>query len=139
MKLLRFSHKGFLNENNIAIFYLIIIGELIFALPFHISRFFRPSLIEDFNYSNMTLGIAFSVYGITALVSYIPGGYIADKLRPKYLLSLSLFLTSFGGLVFLFNPKGNWLYFIYGYWGVTTILFFWGALPGFFFGLKIEF
>ena len=116
MKLLRFSHKGFLNENNIAIFYLIIIGELIFALPFHISRFFRPSLIEDFNYSNMTLGIAFSVYGITALVSYIPGGYIADKLRPKYLLSLSLFLTSLGGLVFLFNPKGNWLYFIYGYW-----------------------
>ena len=128
MKSFRFNHKGFLNENNIAIFYLIIIGELIFALPFHISRFFRPSLIEDFNYSNMTLGIAFSVYGITALISYIPGGYIADKLRPKYLLSLSLFLTSLGGLVFLFNPKGNWLYFIYGYWGVTTILFFWGAL-----------
>ena len=107
---------------------LIIAGELIFALPFHVIRFFRPSLLEDYNYSNMEIGIAFSIYGITALLSYLPGGYIADKFSPKYLLFSSLLLTSLGGLFYITKPSIYGLYFLFGYWGVTTILFFWAAL-----------
>ena len=95
---------------------------------FHVSRFFRPSLLEDFNYSNTELGVAFSIYGITALISYLPGGYIADKVSPKYLLFFSLLMTSIGGLFFLQNPGYLGLYAIYGFWGITTILFFWAAL-----------
>ncbi|MBF95682.1 MAG: Inner membrane protein YihN [Alphaproteobacteria bacterium MarineAlpha9_Bin4] len=120
--------KKYFNKNILSLVYLIIIGELVFSLPFHISRFFRPSLLDDYNYSNTMLGIAFSVYGITALLSYLPGGYIADKVSPKYLLFLSLLLTSMGGLFLLLNPSFFWLCVIYGYWGLTTILFFWAAL-----------
>ncbi len=116
------------NKRNTTLLYLIIVGELIFALPFHVSRFFRPGLIEDYNYNNLSLGISFSIYGFTALICYVPGGYIADKIEPKYLLASSLLLTSLGGVVLLFNPTYSWLYFLYGYWGITTILFFWGAL-----------
>ena len=108
--------------------FLIIAGELIFALPFHVIRFFRPSLLEDYHYSNMELGIAFSVYGITAFLSYLPGGYIADKISPKYLLFSSLLLTSLGGIFYMTNPSIYSLYFVFGYWGITTILFFWAAL-----------
>ena len=108
--------------------FLIIAGELIFALPFHVIRFFRPSLLEDYFYSNMELGLAFSIYGITAFLSYLPGGYIADKVSPKYLLFSSLLLTSFGGIFYMTNPSINGLYFLFGYWGITTILFFWAAL-----------
>ena len=103
-------------------------GELIFSLPFHVSRFFRPSLLEDYTYSNIELGIAFSIYGITALISYIPGGYITDKISPKYLLFTSLILTSIGGLFYMTKPSIYGLYFLFGYWGITTILFFWAAL-----------
>ena len=113
---------------NISLLYLIIIGEIIFSLPFHISRFFRPSLIQEYGYDNTKLGLAFSIYGMTALFSYIPGGYIADKLMPKNLLFISLLFTSFGGVFFLFNPSFLWLCTIYGFWGITTILFFWAAL-----------
>ena len=45
-------------KNILPLTLLIVVGELIFSLPFHVSRFFRPSLIEDYNYSNMELGIA---------------------------------------------------------------------------------
>ena len=45
---------------------LILAGELIFALPFHVIRFFRPSLLEDYLYTNMELGVAFSIYGVQA-------------------------------------------------------------------------
>lgn len=108
--------------------FLIIAGELIFALPFHVIRFFRPSLLEDYYYTNMQLGIAFSIYGITAFLSYLPGGYIADKVTPKYLLFFSLFMTSLGGVFYMTNPNIYGLYILFGYWGITTILFFWAAL-----------
>ena len=120
--------KSFINKKTLSLIYLIIVGELVFSLPFHISRFFRPSLLDDYNYTNTMLGVAFSIYGITALVSYLPGGYIADKIPPKYLLFSSLLLTSLGGLFFLLNPGFFGLCLIYGFWGLTTILFFWAAL-----------
>ena len=62
-------------------------------------------IAKSYNYSNMSLGIAFSIYGFTALISYIPGGYIADRLSAKYLLFISLLLTSLGGKFLLFNPS----------------------------------
>ena len=59
---------------------LIFAGELVFSLPFHLARFFRPSFLELFNLSNTNLGDVFAVYGLTAMVSYFFGGVIADKI-----------------------------------------------------------
>ena len=116
------------NINKLKLFYLIFTGELIFALPFHVNRFFRPSLLEEFQYTNYMVGIAFTTYGITALICYFPGGYIADKFNARKLLSLSLILTSIGGILLLFYNNFYFLCFIYGYWGITSILFCWSAL-----------
>ena len=58
----------------------------------------------------------------------MPGGIIADRFLPRYILFSSLLLTSIGGLFFLFNPNFLGLCIIYGFWGITTILFFWAAL-----------
>ena len=35
---------------------LILAGEMIFALPFHTARFFRPTLLDAFGFSNTQLG-----------------------------------------------------------------------------------
>ena len=113
---------------NIKLLYLIITGELIFALPFHVNRFFRPALLEEYGYSNTMMGMAFTVYGISALVCYLPGGIIADKIDPRKLLAISLLLTSLGGMFLLTYPNFITLCIIYGYWGITSILFCWGAL-----------
>ena len=125
--MLKTSQK-IINQKSLSLLYLVIVGELVFSLPFHISRFFRPSLLEEFSYTNTMLGYAFSIYGLTALMCYLPGGYIADKVSPKYLLFLSLLLTSIGGLFLLTKPGYLGLCLIYGFWGITTILFFWAAL-----------
>jgi len=116
------------NINKLKLFYLIFTGELIFALPFHVNRFFRPSLLEEFQYTNYMMGMAFTTYGITALICYFPGGYIADKFNARKLLSLSLILTSIGGILLLFYNNFYFLCFIYGYWGISSILFCWSAL-----------
>ena len=45
---------------------LILAGEAVFALPFHVARFFRPTVLEVFALSNTELGAAQAVYGIVA-------------------------------------------------------------------------
>ena len=107
---------------------LILAGEMIFSLPFHTARFFRPTLLEAFNFSNTELGDAFAVYGAMAMLAYFPGGALADRYPARKLMSLSLFATAAGGLYMATFPGFAQMALLYGYWGVTTILLFWGAL-----------
>ena len=112
----------------ITLFALIISGEMIFSLPFHLTRYFRPTILETFNLTNAELGDAFAVYGITAMLSYFPGGLLADRYPIRVLMAGSLFATGLGGLYLLTIPSGLNLSLLYGYWGITSILFFWAAL-----------
>jgi nitrate/nitrite transporter NarK len=74
------------------------------------------------------LGDAFAVYGVTAMLAYFPGGALADRFSARKLMSLSLFATAAGGLYMATYPGVLQMALLYGYWGVTTILLFWGAL-----------
>ena len=58
---------------------LIVAGEMIFGLPFQTARFFRPTLLEVFGFSNTQLGDLFAAYGVTAMLCYFPGGVLADR------------------------------------------------------------
>jgi len=70
---------------------LIIAGEIIFALPFHLARFFRPTLLETFQLSATELGSIQGIYGIVAMLSYFPGGLLADRFPAHKLLVISLY------------------------------------------------
>lgn len=107
---------------------LIIAGEIVFGLPFHTARFFRPTLLEVFGFTNTQLGDLFAVYGITAMISYFPGGALADRFPARTLLTASLFATAAGGLLMATIPAAVPMALLYGFWGVTTIFLFWGAL-----------
>ena len=107
---------------------LIIAGEMIFSLPFHIARYFRPTLLEVFNLSNADLGDIFAVYGITAMVAYFPGGIIADQFPARRLITASLLSTAAGGIYMAQFPGIIGLSLLFAYWGVTSILLFWAPL-----------
>jgi nitrate/nitrite transporter NarK len=107
---------------------LILAGEMIFSLPFHTARFFRPTLLEAFGFTNTQLGDAFAVYGVMAMLAYFPGGALADRYPARKLMGLSLLTTAAGGLYMATLPGVLEMSLLYGYWGVTTILLFWGAL-----------
>ncbi len=112
----------------LVLFSLILAGEMIFSLPFHLTRFFRTSFLDVFSLSNTSLGDAFAFYGVMAMICYFPGGILADKIPTKKLIFFSLIATSFGGFYLLSIPNEFELSLLYGYWGITTILFFWAAL-----------
>jgi nitrate/nitrite transporter NarK len=107
---------------------LILAGESIFILPFVLSRVFRPTVLEVFGLDNVQLGICFSIYGIVAMLSYLFGGPMADKFAPRKLIAVALWMTALGGLVYATFPSYTILKILYGYWGFTTIFFFWPAL-----------
>lgn len=107
---------------------LVIAGEMVFSLPFHTARYFRPTLLEAFGFSNTQLGDIFAVYGVTAMLSYFPGGLLADRFPARKLMSFSLWTTAAGGLYMATFPGELQIALLYGYWGITSILLFWAAL-----------
>ena len=110
------------------IFSLVFAGEMIFGLPFHVARFFRPTLMEVFHLSHTDLGDIFAVYGIAAMIAYFPGGVIADRFSDRKLMTIALLATGIGGFYMLKIPGQMGLSVLFGYWGISTILLFWAAM-----------
>ncbi|HAA93136.1 MAG TPA: MFS transporter, partial [Rhodospirillaceae bacterium] len=102
-------------------------GEAIFLLPY-MRKTFQTSLEEVFHVSSMELGYLSSMFGILALLCYFPGGWLADRISTRRLLSFSLIATGSGGLVMLTIPTYPQMLALHAFWGVTSILTFWAAL-----------
>jgi len=107
---------------------LILAGESVFILPFVLARVFRPTVLEVFSLDNLQLGLCFSVYGIVALLSYLFGGPLADKVAPRKLIATGLWMTALGGVVYATFPSYTVLKILYGYWGFTTIFLCWAPM-----------
>ena len=107
---------------------LVIAGEMVFGLPFHVPRFFRPTLLDAFAFSNTQLGDVFAAYGIVAALAYFPGGVLADRFPARGLIAVSLIATGLGGFVMFGLPGPRVMALLYAYWGFTTVFLLWGAL-----------
>lgn len=120
--------KPDLLRRSLFMFALIVSGEAVFALPFHLTRFFRPTMLEVFSLSATQLGAAQGVYGILAMLAYFPGGPLADRFPARKLLAVSLWSTALGGLYMATFPDYQGAIVLWGFFGITTILFFWAAM-----------
>jgi nitrate/nitrite transporter NarK len=107
---------------------LIIAGEAIYSLPYHVARFFRPTLLAVFDLTNTELGVVQATYGVVAMLAYFPGGPLADLFSARKLLTASLVSTAGGGLLLATIPGYVGTVVVFGFWGLTTILLFWAAL-----------
>jgi nitrate/nitrite transporter NarK len=107
---------------------LIVCGEAVFALPFHVARFFRATLLDVLDLTNTELGAAQAAYGVAAMLAYFPGGPLADRFSARKLLALALGATAAGGLFLSTFPHYYGALAVWAFWGVTTILLFWAAL-----------
>ncbi len=110
------------------LFGLIIAGEAVFALPFHVARFFRPTVLEVFELTATELGKAQGLYGVLAMAAYFFGGPIADRYPARKLLALSLWATALGGVYMATFPNYEGALLLWGFFGVSTILLFWAAM-----------
>ncbi len=115
-------------QRGLIIVSLIFAGEAIFTLPYHVTRFFRPTFLEVFQLSATELGVAQSAYGFIAMAAYFFGGPLADRFEPRKLLAGSLWATALGGLYLATFPDVTGVMLVWGFFGLTNILLFWAAL-----------
>ncbi|MEY8735604.1 nitrate/nitrite transporter [Peribacillus frigoritolerans] len=119
--------KGKLRKNIPTLVILIIAGEMIYTLPYF-RNYYYDVFLDAFHLTNTQMGTLGSAYGVCCLISYIFGGYVADRWRTKHLLSISLLATGILGFSLLLYPPYPVLLLIYAAWGITSIMTFWVAL-----------
>jgi nitrate/nitrite transporter NarK len=102
-------------------------GGIIYLLPFLREVYYLP-LQDALQISNTQLGVMMSVFGTAALISYFPGGWLADRVSSRKLITLSMTATGIAGLYFATFPPYPVSVLIHAFWGVSCTLTFWGAL-----------
>jgi nitrate/nitrite transporter NarK len=102
-------------------------GGVIFLLPFLREVYYLP-LQKALGVSNTQLGVLQSVFGAAALLTYFPGGWLADRISPRLLITFSMLATGLSGFYFATFPTYPLSIAVHGFWGVTCSLTFWGAM-----------
>jgi predicted MFS family arabinose efflux permease len=96
-------------------------------LPFLFEVFYTP-LGSALGLNHTELGGLVSVFGFFSMIFYFPGGWLADRLSPRNLITTSLFGTGLAGLYFSTFPSYRISLAIHAFWGVCITLLFWAAM-----------
>ena len=88
---------------------------------------FEVSMLETFDVTVSQLGQCNALLGVLFVVTYLPSGWLADRVSPRYLMSLSLLCAGLLGVWFASTPSFAQLQLIYAGWGIATGLTFWSA------------
>ncbi len=102
-------------------------GGIIYLLPYLREVYYLP-MQEALHLTNTQLGVLMSVFGIMAMISYFPGGWLADKVGPKRLITISMISTGLAGLYFAAFPSYRICIAVHAFWGVSVTFTFWAAL-----------
>ncbi|WP_323117979.1 MFS transporter [Burkholderia alba] len=94
----------------------------------YLRQVYQPTMLEFFRIDDVQLGYLYSSLGTIFLISYLPSGWLADRLSPRYLICFSLLATGLLGLIYASAPPFPVLLAIFGGWGLSTGLTFWAAV-----------
>ncbi|WP_321859785.1 MFS transporter [Burkholderia cenocepacia] len=94
----------------------------------YLRQFYQDTMLDVFQITRSQLGYLYSALGTTFLVCYLPSGWLADRLPPRWLISFSLAGTGVLGFWYASAPSYATLMVIFCGWGVTTGLTFWASV-----------
>jgi len=89
---------------------------------------FEVTLLESFAITAGQLSRCYAILGVLFMLTYVPSGWLADRIAPRLLLSFSLALAGLLGAWFSSVPSFESLQLIFAGWGLATGLTFWAAL-----------
>ncbi|MCP1223629.1 nitrate/nitrite transporter [Sebaldella sp. S0638] len=102
-------------------------GGIIFQLPY-LRYAFYTQLQEALGFSHEQYGNLMTVYAVVAMLSYFPGGWLADRISARKMLTFSFISTGITGFYFATFPSYGMNMLLHAFWGVSTILTYWAAL-----------
>ena len=89
---------------------------------------FEVSILESFGITIAQLGQCYSMLGVIFVLTYLPSGWLADRVSPRGLVAFSLAMTGLIGIWFSTMPSFESLLVIFAAWGIVTGLTFWAAM-----------
>lgn len=94
----------------------------------YLRQIYQSSMLVALNIDNQQLGYLYSGLGTAFVLSYLPSGWLADRLPPRLLICISLLGTGSLALWYATYPSYGYLRIIFFGFGITTGLTFWAAL-----------
>ena len=89
--------------------------------------FYNP-MLDAFAVSFSQFGLLMTMYALTCMVLYIPGGYMADKFSTRKILALSLAAHGILCIVLSLSLNYTTALFVWLLFGFTSAFAFWAAL-----------
>jgi len=102
-------------------------GAVIYLLPFLREIYYDP-LRQALDLTHSQSGVLMATFGFSSMLAYMPGGWIADRVPSRLLISGSLISTGLLGFAFATFPSYPVAIGIHALWGVTVTGMMWGAL-----------
>ena len=81
---------------------------------------FEVSILESFGITIAELGQCYSMLGVIFVLTYLPSGWLADRVSPRGLVAFSLTMTGLLGVWFSAMPSFTTLLVIFAGWGIVT-------------------
>jgi sugar phosphate permease len=106
---------------------LVIVAGNIYPL-IYLRQNFEISIVEAFGITSAQLNQNYVWLGIIYMLTYVPSGWLADRVSPRVLMSFSLLFAGLLGVWFASLPSPESLIFIFIGWGLAAGLTFWAAL-----------
>ena len=101
-------------------------GAIIYGLPY-VHYDYYDAYASVYHLTNTQIGVLGSVIGVFGMISYLFGGFLADRVSIRLLLSVSLIGTGLGGFLHLLPLNFTALVALYAFWGFTSLFAFWPA------------
>ena len=101
-------------------------GAIIYGLPYFRYDYY-DAYLEVYHLTNTQMGVFGSIFGVFGMISYLFGGYLADRVSIRLLLTVSLVGTGLGGFLHLLPLTFPMLVGLYAFWGFTSLFASWPA------------
>ncbi|WP_346730302.1 MFS transporter [Caballeronia sp. dw_276] len=115
------------SQRYIQLLLLVIAAGAIYPL-LYLRQVYQTPMLEFFHIDNSQLGYLYSILGTVFLLCYLPSGWLADRIAPRFLICFSLIATGALGLVYSTAPSLPVLLVVFCCWGLTTGLTFWASI-----------
>ncbi|MEM8769641.1 MAG: MFS transporter [Pseudomonadota bacterium] len=106
---------------------LVLVGGCVYPLVY-LRQNYEVTMLEAFGVSIGELAGCYALLGAMFMATYLPSGWLADRVSCRGLITFSLAATGALGLWFATLPGLTELRLIYLGWGISTGLTFWSAL-----------
>ena len=106
---------------------LCVAGGTIFNVVYVFEVYYLP-LQQAMGLSKSQIGMLLGVFGAFSMLSYGPGGWLADRFSSRKLITIAMLFTGSTGFLYAGFPSYKVALVLHALWGISISLVFWNAM-----------